>query len=101
MPIPDGPAHKIIRASQIYIGDGMYVYAGQLDNERYFISSTFDLEHIDMPDCIEYVDFCNKNPDIEDYDIDFNICSESHVARYTGDKAKDLIEDVKKILENN
>ncbi len=99
MSIPDGPAHKIIRASQIYIGDGMYVYAGQLGNERYFVSSVFDLEHIDAPDCIEYVDLCSKNPYIEDYDIDLDICSESHIARYTGDKADNLIRNVKKILK--
>ncbi len=96
-----GTHMKIIRASQLYIGDGMYVYAGQLDDGRYFVSNVFDLERIDMPDCIEYVDLCSKDPYIEDYDIDFDICLESNVARYTGEKAKSLIESAKKILENN
>lgn len=85
---------KIMRATQVYIAGGQYVYAGQLDDGRYFISNTLDKEQLNNTEAIEYVSLTNKNLYVDEDDIDWDVCRENCIEKLTGEKAKDLIKAV-------
>lgn len=94
------PPEQIERASQLYIGNGHYVYTGKFEDGRYFVSNPFDVDDIDSPSAIKYVELVGKNPYIGYYDIDFDICKDSSLALYEGEEAMEIISRLKALLKD-